>query len=344
MLKKYSYKAFTLIEMLIVMTIFIALFAITISAFSGLRTSILMNQTQETVKQNFRWAQRAAIMLKRDPGENWLYGIGIDLSTIYQENGTYRIFKWCTPYREYSDDFHTQGKFPNYEDGSGADIANGESANIPFSNTYNPPGTPLSIYGPRYVDNCADAMGGIFDPAGALAEIKSTGTGQVDDFTIPAPLILGYKSENTPRFIVYEAVSGNVFFYDYEGYLMNYIGSDDNFSFVDDPIHLDFVISTPNKNRGINLTLNARSGKLFTDSIDTDGLNGYNFTVGLFVPVFIEEENVEPVIPPGVEEPVLPPGAGDPVDPPEEWEEEPFEPGGGYDGGDDLPIDLPIEL
>ncbi len=317
MLKKYSYKAFTLIEMLIVMTIFMALFTITISAFSGLRTSILMNQTQETVKQNFRWAQRAAILLKRDPGENWLYGIGIDLSTIYQENGTYKIFKWCTPYREYSDDFHTQGKFPNYVDDSGMDVTIGESGNIPFGNSYVPEGYVNPINGPSYVDNCGDAMDAIFDSAGALAEVKSTGTGFVDDFIIPAPLVLGYKSDVTPRFIVYEAVSGNVFFYDYRGYLMNYEEvTEDYYAFIDNPVHLDIVISDPNKNRGINLTLNARSGKLFTDSINEDGLNEYDFTLGLFVPIYVEEEEEEDLFfPPDGDLDIIPPGEIPPGEP-----------------------------
>ncbi len=308
--KKAIYPAFTLIEMLVVLIIFTVLFGIGISAFSGLRTTILMNQTSENIKQNFRWTQRAAILLKRDPGDNWIYGIGIDLSQFYGDGGVYRVFKWCAPYREYSDDTRASGQFPNYTDGVG-NVLLGESANIPFHEGYKPIGSAIAQYGPHYSNDCS----GILPEDGVLIDISGTGSGLVDNFTIPAPLSSGYLTPLTPRFILFESVSGNVFFYNRDGVLINFHEvSEDTYELIDDPIDLDFVIKTPNGDRGINLILSSRSGKLTDMKVIADPDNNYTFGT-LFVEAPTDSGGEEPVDLGGDELPIdIIPETGDDTD------------------------------
>lgn len=329
--KRYIHQAFTLIEMLIVMTVFLILFGMTIAAFSGLRTSILMNQTTENIKQNFRWTQRAAILLKRAPNENWVYGVGIDLSEFYREGGEYKIFKWCSPFKDYSQDPLAQTQFPNYEENATLD----NSGRIPWSSDYLPSGYSTAISGPRYVNECVTSNIGINDSA--LVEIKSRGVGYVDDFVLPKPLQIGHRTAASPRFIVFESVSGTVFFYDTNGKLMNYTGGSGNYEFVANPVDVDFTIAPPDKSRGINMVVNARSGKMFVNSASRDIIvNNYNFG-NLFV------EPPVKVTSPATSEPpaTTTPPSGDTGDstPPPNAEEIP-----GYEGGDREPIELDPNL
>lgn len=332
---KNIHKAFTLIEMLIVMTVFIILFGMTIAAFTGLRSSILMNQTSENIKQNFRWAQRAAILLKREPGENWIYGIGIDLSEFYREEGEYKLFKWCSPEKEFSQDPLAQGQFPYFNENVNLGI--GGNGSIPFHDSYLPKDYSVHMVGPRYVERCDQTtMDSLGAGASALVEIKSRGAGFVDNFSVPKPLLMGYRATN-PRFIVFESVSGTVFFYDGNGNLMNYQDVGTGYSFISDPTDVDFVITPPDKSRGINLVVNARSGKLFTNSANKDSVTGYAFE-WLFVEPIRPENNS--------------PATGDtpttPSDPPDFDEEgqisdgDPrLEPIPGVDPDDRTPLDPP---
>jgi prepilin-type N-terminal cleavage/methylation domain-containing protein len=95
-LKKFkdSHAGFTLIELIIVMAIVMLLFGLSWAAFFGLRTTMLLNQSAENIKVNLEYAQRSAMLLTRESGEGWVYGIGVDLRSI-SENKGYTVFKWC---------------------------------------------------------------------------------------------------------------------------------------------------------------------------------------------------------------------------------------------------------
>lgn len=103
---------FSLVEILVVMAIAGVLFGLSWSAFYGMRTTMRLMQASENIKSDIVKAQRSAMFIKRDIGENWINGVGIDLGGLMDGDDelTYTIFKWCaggTTYVDFDD-----GPFP----------------------------------------------------------------------------------------------------------------------------------------------------------------------------------------------------------------------------------------
>lgn len=93
---------FSLIEMLIVMSIIIILGSFGAGAFLGFRETALVREDVETLKQDVQLAQHLAMNMKKGDEQFWVYGIGIDLGDI-STNGNYRFFKWCSEFRDFGD-------------------------------------------------------------------------------------------------------------------------------------------------------------------------------------------------------------------------------------------------
>ncbi len=97
-----------MIELLVVMGIIVLVTGISWAGFYGLRTSMILRQSGENIKSDLEYSRRAAMLLKRDPGENWVHGIGIDLRGMGgQDDMEYDVFKWIsisgTQYQDFSE-------------------------------------------------------------------------------------------------------------------------------------------------------------------------------------------------------------------------------------------------
>ncbi|MFH1547434.1 MAG: prepilin-type N-terminal cleavage/methylation domain-containing protein [bacterium] len=100
-----SSSGFTLVEMLVSMTIIALILGLSAAGYNGLRTTQILKQSAETLKSDIMYAKRSAMLIKRNEGENWINGVGIDLASMSMEEGGYRLFKYCgedTGYVDYS--------------------------------------------------------------------------------------------------------------------------------------------------------------------------------------------------------------------------------------------------
>ena len=93
--KYKSIAGFTLVELLTTMTIVAVILGLSASGFIGLRTTMILKQSAETMKSDIMYAKRAAMLVKREQGEHWINGVGIDLASMSLEDNAYRMFKYC---------------------------------------------------------------------------------------------------------------------------------------------------------------------------------------------------------------------------------------------------------
>lgn len=228
-----KYPAYTLIEMLVVLTIFIVLAALGMSAFEGFRDTITLNEDIDKMKQTIRGAQRSAMFLDRRSNERWLYGIGVDFTEI-DGDGSYRVFKWCAPFDEYGD-IRSKQNVPHFNPSAALGVNNG---NIPT--TYS-----QSSF-------CAREEG-------TSEVIKMQNTIDIElgaNFT-PSLRDIG---NNTPAYLLFESVSGKAFFYNRSnGSVLNY---DVNGDLVSNPVNLILDIRSPNTGRLKTITIFNISGKV----------------------------------------------------------------------------------
>ncbi len=196
MKKKYS--AYTLMEMLLVLGIMVVIGGIGTSSFMGLHNSVKMNEYTMTLEQDIRRIQRASMLLERNPMENWLYGIGIDFSRMDTGEGDYKVFKWCTPFADYGD-ITTTSKVPAFYPGE-TTLASAKLP-VPFL------GSEGNLCGSDILPDDKSQLR-IF-------------SGYERSVTIPRSN-LTFEDENSPRYVLFESVSGRAFFYDKNGNLLNY--------------------------------------------------------------------------------------------------------------------------
>ena len=245
---KNKYPAYTLLEMLVVMSIFIILGGMTFSSFDGLQNTIKMNEYMLNLEQDIRNVQRSAMLLQRSSGEKWIYGLGIDFSDM-GEDGVYKVFKWCSPYEDYGDNVATKSNVPAYN----SSISGGE---IGFSNGYLPVGEipTLNFCNLGVIDG--------EDQTGYLRTIA----GYDRSITLPkSQIILGNGDASDAKYILFESVSGRAFFYDSVGALKNYVAGG---KIIDDPnAILDFKITITPLGKGSTRDLSVRnlSGKIDTN-------------------------------------------------------------------------------
>lgn len=192
-----KYKAFTLLELIIVMIILFVLSTISVLSYRSLVDSFAINEASLTIAQDIRSTQRAAMMLDREADERWLYGIGLDFRGLDTDERNYQVFKWCSPY-DYFDDSKERlaGEVPNYV--SSEPIL----SELRISN----------IQEFEYAEHCNR---GVNDEAFLVHREK--------DFSHYDNLDFHFHSD--VRFLLFESVSGKAFFYDTDGRLLNYFRS-----------------------------------------------------------------------------------------------------------------------
>lgn len=95
---------YTLLELLVVITLFIILGAIGIGGYLGTRETMIARETVETIKQDIRSARLKAMLLKKEDESNWIYGIGIDFGSLSSVGGSGPFFKWCSPFEDFGNE------------------------------------------------------------------------------------------------------------------------------------------------------------------------------------------------------------------------------------------------
>ena len=240
-----KYSAYTLLELLVVMSIFIILGGMTFSSFDGLQNTIKMNEYMLNLEQDIRSVQRSAMLLQRDPNEKWLYGLGIDFSDM-GEDGVYTVFKWCSPYDDYGD-IATKSDLPAYIGGT-LNENNGK--------------LPLTVDGTIPLSSTCDS--GIVDiPLGGLR----TQAGYDRTITLPKSQI-SFEDENgvptVSRYVIFESVSGRAFLYDGNGSIVNYTPEGNLLEDTDTIESFNLVITPLGKGSTRKLSVRPLSGKIDT--------------------------------------------------------------------------------
>ncbi len=224
--KSNTYSAYTLFELLIVMSILTIFGAMSFGAFNGLQNTVKMNEYMLTLEQDIRSAQRSAMLLQRGTNERWLYGIGIDFSTT-ESDGTYKKFKWCSQFNDYGA-IETKSDFPNYNPNeSVSDCTGSQNACLP-----NPVETEDT-----------DCSFSAFE--GEITKLVPV-SGNISNISAPKSVITlstDIGSGLDIQYVLFESVSGKAFFYNSNGALVNYDqdgdpeeGSMSNFTIQIDPM------------------------------------------------------------------------------------------------------------
>jgi type II secretory pathway pseudopilin PulG len=233
---KRKYSAYTLMELLVVMGIFMILAGMSLSSFGGLQNTVKMNEYMLNMEQNIRLVQRSAMLLERDVDERWLYGLGVDFTetAVDETVGKYRVFKWCSPFTDYGD-IKTTSDFPNYDPGVG-DITS-ENGGLP--NT-------------QYEGTSCSVSGDLFNELIPLA-------GMDISYSPPKSVV---SFDTNVRYILFESVSGKAFFYNAAGELMNY---NSNGVPLSDDVNFEITV-TPNRGaEPRKLVVDNLSGRISTE-------------------------------------------------------------------------------
>lgn len=219
------------------------------ASFGGLQNTTKMNEYTLTLEQDIRSAQRAAMLLQRDPNEKWLYGLGIDLSNM-GDDGKYRVFKWCSTFDTYGD-VKTSSLFPNYDPTNGLKIGDTVGSE---KNAYLPVPHDSSYDG----NSCSSSL--TVSHLRTLPGYETTVTPPKSNIQIAS--IGGI----TPAYIVFEAVSGKTFFYGVNGELLNYQVDG---KLIDSPKSLEITITPESKTaKARKLIVSNLSGKISTEIIE----------------------------------------------------------------------------
>lgn len=224
---KRRYSAYTLLELLVVLSIFSVIGGMTFASFDGLQNTVKMNEYMLGLEQNVRSIQREAMLLERTPGEDWLYGLGIDFTETIT-TGKYRVFKWCSPFSDYGDT-KTKSMFPAYT-----------------------PTVPLGIGRNGYLPTDRSIKKSSRCNGEGLATLPGY------DISIDFP-----KSQitinNSIGYILFESISGRAFFYNTNGELVNYRANGEQ---SDNIVNFVLTIDPVGVGRTRQFTVNNLSGKI----------------------------------------------------------------------------------
>lgn len=177
----------------------------TFASFDGLQNTVKMNEYMLSLEQDVMSVQRASMLLQRNSNENWPYGLGIDFTNVTVD-GTYRVFKWCSPFQTYGD-IKTKSALPSYDPSHdvGSTLSDGtrngylpipESQEVFASNTCEITLTESELRGV---------------PGYSAPSLPPKSTTTITQVTGVAPV-----------YIIFESVSGRAFLYDKDGAVLNY--------------------------------------------------------------------------------------------------------------------------
>ena len=229
---------FTLLEMLIVLSIIVILGAIGTGGLLEFRETMLIKENIEIIKQDVILAQQKAMLLEKNADEGWVFGIGIDFSKI--SNGEYTMFKWCSPYSDFEDGGEvTRSSLLAFN--SGLNVGHYDSiifrynAVLPDADGYDE-----LLYTNN--DNCRTDFVGVSKITGYSSK-KLHNVGEVS--------ILENIGGTQVYYIVFEAVTGKAFLYGDTLYPINY-DHDGSYKSSNQRVPLDILI-TRNRNPRFDL-------------------------------------------------------------------------------------------
>jgi len=237
-------QGFTLMEMLIVLSIVIILSAVGISGFNSINETFTANENVELVKQDIESARLKAMNMGKESEETWVYGFGIDFRNAdsgNRQNGNYRMYKWCSPVKNFGDTHILEGtsydltraKLPNLYSGVGI----GENvANVKLCGTseiYKNGSIPASCGSSGYLEGCLENTTNLSAVFGEDLSLLNRFDGQV--------VLLNLKEDNNPpSFVLFESLTGKAIIYARDGQVLNY-KSDGSFD-VDNFLPLDIIL------------------------------------------------------------------------------------------------------
>lgn len=193
--------------MLIVMSILVILGGLSFSAYQNMQVTIRLNEFTNTLEENIRRVQREAMLLKRYPGENWIYGIGIDFSKTDNPEtwGDYEVFKWCAEETEYGG-ARTSSSIPGYGHSYYGGNYIEENGILPSTIQANKTRCTPEIGESRVALSGYDI--GLAPPKGAIS--------------FSSAQAIGIGGESEIRYLLFESVTGRAFFYDENKSLIGY--------------------------------------------------------------------------------------------------------------------------
>jgi hypothetical protein len=308
--------AYSLMELLIVLAIFIILASLGTGGLIGFRETMLVKENVERLKQDVELARQKSLLIDREADDTWVYGIGIDFRDI-QEKGTYSMFKWCSPYENFGNDVTRSrllGWHPEYT--IGADIQNVQGVQE-INMSRGGPRVPLPLPGipdpnPGAVtDDPVDPPPGSYDRTNAQYNaylpiyreattscVKGVNsivklTGEATDRLVGAGSfsLMSDKNDSLHEVsaVVFEAVTGRAFLYNSKGAPVNYTG----LAVFDPSTVLDIVIQRKRSSKFDVLSIYPSSGIVihhvysnsdiapddYDDVIEIDGVQYKRYTV-----------------------------------------------------------------
>ena len=280
-------QGFTLMEMLIVLSIIIILLAVGISGFNSINETFTANENAELIIQDIESTKLRAMNMSKGNENTWIYGFGIDFRNVDSSNGRngdYSMYKWCSPVKNFGDTFYlngtpydlTRAKLPNLFSNYNIniEIPNMSLCGIPAS--YKNGSLPAFCGNENngYQDLCTVGSTNLVSMLGQASLLLDRFDGQVT--------LLDLKDESDPpSFVLFESLTGKAILYSRSGKILNYT-SDGNFN-TNNFVPLDIVLRRKsNKNSFDLITIYPLSGEVIhhvynskdeSDSVSTDCLN-----------------------------------------------------------------------
>ena len=250
---------FTLIEMLVVMSILIILGTIGMSTLTGFRETISARENIQTLKQDVQVARNKAMFIDKGGETKWIYGIGIDFSKIDTEN-SYRFFRWCSTFDRFGDPM-TESTPPGFD--STEDI--GEDLKLLQVLIAGPEGGVLAdlngILPYVYTNPCYGSFP-------SLTRVQDGIDNVISDVEASQVYLLA-DDASTPTYVLFEAITGRAFLYDSDGYPMNY-ESDGTYNGGEHV--LDIVITRRYSSKFALISIYPRTGAVITHVYSDDDL------------------------------------------------------------------------
>lgn len=204
-------QGYTLLELLIVITIFTILASLGIGGYIRTKETMVAKENVNKIIQDIQIARTKAMSLEKGSDTNWIYGIGIDLRDVDEddETGDYKFFKWCSPFKDFGDEL-TKSALPNYD--------NEEKINTTIPTAICDEIDPLYANGRLplcYMDSCNTGYT-------SLVGISGDDLGLIDK-EIAQMKTLDINSDGYyPAFVFFEAITGRAIIYNRFGWPYNY--------------------------------------------------------------------------------------------------------------------------
>ena len=258
-------QGFTLMEMLIVLSIVIILSAIGVSGFNSINETFTANENVELVMQDIQSAKLKAMNMDKNEEDTWIYGFGIDFRNADSSNGNngnYKMYKWCSPVENFGDTLEldgkshdlTRAKLPNlYSSGYGVNekISDVKLCGVP--GVYENGSIPASCGDSGYMSSCTTDSTNLISILGEDLSLLSRFDGQVT--------LLDLKgSSNPPSFVLFESLTGKAIIYARDGQVLNY-NEDGTFN-ADDLLPLDIILRRKSGNTFDMISVYPLSGEI----------------------------------------------------------------------------------